>query len=299
MNNSEIGNNVIELIKSGKTDKAIECLLGNTTSNELKGDLISLLSRFNRNNEDFLKELKTQEEKNVAENKIVSSLIHCLDELSNDEKLISNNSIQKEKFELLVSGVKFRESVRNFNENGHEELKQSVAQLIENLIKELNELKKADSDTIKFEIDDSNKSKFEFYLIWKNPVNKKSRTLLLDFTDDNNCNISELNDFKIPSSRLNLITYNKEVRPHSLSFSNDYRQTSKYYYPILNENCEICWKNKKQILSTAEVINRFIEIFIMNYDKKLHPANQITYLPRQRGRTPRQSNGVRSVNYRW
>jgi len=295
--NLEIKLTIESLIGKGSAEDAIEFFRDNVKNPRLQNELLILLSQYRTSNKEYLNGQLSREDFSVTTNRLNAAIIYSLNDIFGEKKLITDNSIQKEKVELWVSELKFRESVRNFNENGHEELKQSVKELIEYLTKELNELSKSYSDTIKFEIDDSNKSKFEFYLIWKNPVNETSRTLLLDFTDDNNSRVaSKFNDFKIPSSRLNLITYNKEVRPHSLSFSNHYRQKGEYYYPTLNENCEICWKNKDQILSTDELVNRFIQIFIKNYDKESHPTNQIAWLPRQRGRSTKRSSRVRQIN---
>ena len=299
--NLEIKLTIENLIGKANTEDAITFFRDNVKNPRLQDELLILLSQYRTSNREYLNGQVSREDFSVNTNRINAAIIYSLNDIFGEKKFITDNSIQKEKVELWVSELKFRESVRNFNENGHEELKKSVAQLIENLIKELNELSKSYSDTVKFEIDDSNKSKFELYLIWKNPVNETSRTLLLDFSDDNDCNISKLDGFKIPSSRLNLITYDdKEVRPHSVNFSKHYIQRSEHYSPILNESCEICWKNKEQILSTAEVINRFIEIFISKYDKEFHSNNQTAWIQIPRGRSSRPSNGVRRINNsRW
>jgi len=287
MDNSKIGNNVVELIKNGKTYKAIECLLENATSNELKGELVGLLSRLSRNDEEFHKGLKTQENKNVDENKIVSALIHCLGELSNDEKLISKNSIQKEKVELLISDIRFRENIRYFNINGQDELCNTTIALIKNIIDGLKEIQSTHQE-VTFALHEGKKDDFELCITWINPIDKKDRTLVFVLLLKKN----------VLESRLDLALFNGKIhsiREYNARNANHARQVyMESYNPILNAVKEISWKGKKETLQSEKIIFRVIEFFLINYNQKDYPINQSAFIKMPRGRSRRSHYSTRT-----
>lgn len=262
MNNSKVENTVVELIKNGKTDKAIECLHANITSKQLKKDLLSLSSRLNRNNKDSSNGLITHEVKTTTENRIVKALIHCLDELSDDEKLISKNSIQDERVGLLVAGIELRRRRREFREQGSQKLRQAALQIIEDVIFKLNEIK-ASHDEITFTINEDKKEDFEVHLIWQHPTDNQNKMLIINLTDSNN----------VSKSRLALRIYNKKIESYKL-ISHNMRLIESFNEPQLNQNYEVCWldneamRNGYRRFSGSEIIQRFIELFLKNYDAR-------------------------------
>jgi len=262
MNNSEIENNVIGLIKNGKTGKAIECLQKNITSKELKKDLLSLSSRLSRNNKDFLGGLIIQEEKRTVENRIVKALIHCLGELSDSKELISKNSIQDERIGLLVASIELRRKRREFRERGSEKLKKVALKIIEDVILKLNAIK-ASHDEITFFINEDRKEDFEIHLIWKHPIDNQNKMLIVNLTDGNN----------VSKSKLILTMYNKEIECYK-SISHNVRLFESFQQPQLNQNDEVYWLDKEAIrnrytrFSGSEITQRFIKLFLENYDAK-------------------------------
>ena len=256
MNNSEIRNNIIELIKISRIDKAIECLLENTISEELKDDLLNLLSRLNRNNKEFQQGLLTQEDKNVTENRIVQSLIACLNELYESENFISKRNLSIEKANNLKSQIKHRENSKRFLSSSSSILNDEILKIFDNLNDILSKIK---DDTVNFDVQTEEPNLFRQVFRWETPQNQH-RSFLIRIS----ASTPKVSDAKL---MLDLLPINLFLRKQVILENNPNSILKLTYKAELNNKGSICWRGKDETLDFSDVVDKCIHIMLEYYDK--------------------------------